>query len=644
MILMGSGLAAQNILHVAPGASGAGTVNDPAGLQAALDLALNDNGDSEILLQSGTYPVASTFLYDAVGSDNGNVVLRGGWDSGYTMQDIQGTPTILDGGDTQRIMEVRANDPALDLEFTLEGITLQNGYVLDDHGAALLAWSGDANAWGLLYVYLDRCDLLGNRTDGTGLGGALYVNGYFEVDRCLFDGNESLGSSGGAIFSAATPDGDQSIAPVVQRSVFANNRNLGNQGSSIWTNVNLHVLDCELSGMDDNTSAGNGTAIWGNSGAHLVVERTYFHDIWINFWGSAIQTFDGDIDVSNCLFENNRAGLNNGYGTIAYYHNNSTVDRQVRITNCTFVGNRSQAGTQLAGAVHFRPNGADAATVRNCIFSDNEPNPLFAQGGGGSVGHSAIAENFIGFANAGGLITTGPGFVGGGDYHLMPGAPAADVGTNMADLLGAIDLDGTPRILNTTVDMGCYEYNAAPELLLSIPDQMAFVAVPWTYQVPAGTFSMPDVGDAHVLSPALTNGQPWPSWLQFDDVTNTFSGTPLQVAVLEIEMVAQDLGGLFVADTFLLDVADNTAIEGMDLPGFRIHPVPCADRVVVDLPAGMDVQRVELLDLTGRILQAQRPMDARLVLDLSGHGDGTYLVRLIGERNFWVRKAVKSGG
>ena len=50
-----------------------------------------------------------------------------------------------------------------------------------------------------------------------------------------------------------------------------------------------------------------------------------------------------------------------------------------------------------------------------------------------------------------------------GDFRLSADSPALDAGTNEAVTdLDATDLDGNPRILNGTVDIGAYERNTAP--------------------------------------------------------------------------------------------------------------------------------------------------------------------------------------
>ncbi|MHC4423509.1 MAG: LamG-like jellyroll fold domain-containing protein, partial [Planctomycetota bacterium] len=56
----------------------------------------------------------------------------------------------------------------------------------------------------------------------------------------------------------------------------------------------------------------------------------------------------------------------------------------------------------------------------------------------------------------------------GGDYHLQPGSPCIDVGSNLAVPLDLTDLDGNPRIAdgsndgNAVVDMGAYEFFMPP--------------------------------------------------------------------------------------------------------------------------------------------------------------------------------------
>ncbi len=96
--------------------------------------------------------------------------------------------------------------------------------------------------------------------------------------------------------------------------------------------------------------------------------------------------------------------------------------------------------------------------------------------------------------------------------------------------------------------------NQAPVVASPIVDPVINEDTSLSFQLPAGTFSDPD-GDPLTLSATLADGSALPSWLTFDAVTATFSGTPPanyngQIAV----KVTADDSDLAVSDTFTLFV------------------------------------------------------------------------------------------
>ncbi len=89
--------------------------------------------------------------------------------------------------------------------------------------------------------------------------------------------------------------------------------------------------------------------------------------------------------------------------------------------------------------------------IANCIVWDNGDDL-----DGVTATYSDISDGDPGEGN----ISQDPLFVNPGamDFHIRPGSPCIDRGTNAAPNLPAFDYDGDPRIVNGIVDMGMDEY------------------------------------------------------------------------------------------------------------------------------------------------------------------------------------------
>ena len=205
--------------------------------------------------------------------------------------------------------------------------------------------------------------------------------------------------------------------------------------------------------------------------------------------------------ISNCLVTKNKAGYYSGgvhFGTI----NNCTINGNTAkegddgdgagttygiVNNCTISENScpGYGGGCKGGTVNNSliinntanvGGGTSENTVNNCTIGNNHA-VVFAGGTyrseirnsivyyntaedtdpntyEGSIVYSCTTPAQAGAGNKSSL----PQFSNhsGGDFHLLFSSPCADSGHNDY-IQGTTDLDGMPRILNGTVNMGCYE-------------------------------------------------------------------------------------------------------------------------------------------------------------------------------------------
>jgi hypothetical protein len=139
----------------------------------------------------------------------------------------------------------------------------------------------------------------------------------------------------------------------------------------------------------------------------------------------------------NCLVARNYSGYNGGGASGG------------TLINCTVVSNVSGAG-----------NGGASGTLKNCIVYYNFSYDTNADTGGGGYVTNCCTSFAVTFAGANNF-TNSPLFANlpAGDFHLNAASPCINAGNN-SFITNSTDLDGNPRIVGGTVDLGAYEFQS----------------------------------------------------------------------------------------------------------------------------------------------------------------------------------------
>lgn len=181
--------------------------------------------------------------------------------------------------------------------------------------------------------------------------------------------------------------------------------------------------------------------------------------------GAGAWNYTSNASYINCLFADNLTDWA-GHGPAMYNY----ISANVTVTNCTFADNFTYGNK--GGAINTEAN--SSTTIENSIIwgnidqSTNGDIQLIKDGTSTvSITQSDIENSINGGvwnttygSDGGGNIDDDPEFLGSGNYHLSTSfgnfSQCIDHGSNLLVSV-TTDLDNNPRIVNTTVDMGCYE-------------------------------------------------------------------------------------------------------------------------------------------------------------------------------------------
>jgi hypothetical protein len=280
---------------------------------------------------------------------------------------------------------------------SVEGLTLRNGFSPDWEKGGAVYSSG-AN------TTLRNCVVADSLSWDDGGGVYLGTSNEGWMENCTVRDNQSFFEDGGG-----------AVVYSVSNCLFEGNSAFGNIGG-------LYAEQAFRSTFKNNKAG----SIFGGGYIHEVSDCIFTGNSTAGSVGGLLCD-----SASGCLIVSNSAS--NSVGGVAG-----------DVMNCTIVGN--QAGTC----------GGLQGEARNSIIFGNTPDNI---DGSDTVLYSCAPELDHGTL---GNITNTPGFVDpeAGDYRLSISSPCVDLGIN-AYSPGSADLDNNPRVVNSRIDMGAYEYQGS---------------------------------------------------------------------------------------------------------------------------------------------------------------------------------------
>ncbi|MBE9129811.1 MULTISPECIES: DUF4114 domain-containing protein [unclassified Coleofasciculus] len=400
-------------------------------------------------------------------------------------------------------------------------LTIENSKFIDNDTTAGFYDTGKPNPFLRGFggaVYTDRASSTGEPNGGT-----------IQISNSVFEGNKGRGEGGAAyLYTAATDN------VIIEGSLFQNN---------------------EILALPNGGNEGNGGAVVQLSNGlnqGLTVRNSTFANNTAAHQGGGLWTYDAPTEILNSTFSGNKTlgdTPSSVGGGMALYSPTDIENTTIAYNHAGWVGGGIAA------------NNNASVTVKNTIFyentADNGQNDWGIQQHtsreltdlGGNVQYPPKATNNWNDYNATATITIIDPLLGplqdNGDR-----VPTHDVGNPEVKYAGAFPVNSTGTA------------NNAPTLVTAISDSTASEDKPFSLDI-SNNFDDSDAEDKLSFTATLIGGGELPSWLSFDSVTGTFSGTPADAAIgtLGITVTADDGRGGVISDTFDLTIEGNDRVN-----------------------------------------------------------------------------------